>query len=346
LRSRLTLRQGERNEHPDANLLAAFAAQILPARERASLLEHLARCPECREVLATASTEVAKSPRIALWKWRWATAAAAACLLVALLWRPGSFQNVPAEKMPPAPAAPSALQNELEPKAGIAKPRIASTRRATAHPKELVAEARPELILRRTLALPPLKLDIPPPEPAAVSSETASLEVRQANNDFPQLSRPAQPEKRQQNRAGVMAPSGMFQSGLRASAAKSLARQTSQSDTGKSSLWNLDGTLRKSDDGGRTWSIVHVDDRVRLYALSAAGPQVWVGGASGALFHSMDSGVNWIPVVVSSAGGPLRDTITRIDIIRIEARNENWVKLKTRSGDWLTTDGGLHWQRE
>jgi len=30
--------------HPDADLLAAFAEQSLPSDERASVLEHLARC--------------------------------------------------------------------------------------------------------------------------------------------------------------------------------------------------------------------------------------------------------------------------------------------------------------
>ena len=38
--------------HPDANLLAAFAEQALPAAERESVLQHLARCGECRETLA------------------------------------------------------------------------------------------------------------------------------------------------------------------------------------------------------------------------------------------------------------------------------------------------------
>jgi hypothetical protein len=38
--------------HPDADLLTAFAEQSLPADERATVLEHLARCGDCRDVVA------------------------------------------------------------------------------------------------------------------------------------------------------------------------------------------------------------------------------------------------------------------------------------------------------
>ncbi|MGH9696152.1 MAG: zf-HC2 domain-containing protein, partial [Bryobacteraceae bacterium] len=81
MRSRLALQQTAVDGHPGANTLAAFAEQTLPGRARAGLLEHLARCPECREILAAASApEAGKAPGITWWKWRWAAAAAAACL--------------------------------------------------------------------------------------------------------------------------------------------------------------------------------------------------------------------------------------------------------------------------
>jgi photosystem II stability/assembly factor-like uncharacterized protein len=40
--------------HPDADLLTAFAEQSLLAPERARVMEHLARCADCREVIALA----------------------------------------------------------------------------------------------------------------------------------------------------------------------------------------------------------------------------------------------------------------------------------------------------
>jgi Photosynthesis system II assembly factor YCF48/Putative zinc-finger len=42
------------NVHPDADLLTAFAEQSLDGSERAGVMEHLARCADCREVVAFA----------------------------------------------------------------------------------------------------------------------------------------------------------------------------------------------------------------------------------------------------------------------------------------------------
>ena len=341
VRSRLALRQTASDEHPDANLLAAFTTQTVSSCARADLLEHLARCPECREVLAAASaSQVDKTPRVAWWKWRWAAAAAAACLVAALLWRPDSVENARLQIILPAPSAPPTLKEEVRPKATIEKPRIVSPRRPSVHSKQPVAEAKPELALRQTATLPPLKLNLGVPEPPPVLPETASLQVREANNASLQLSGREQPEKPAQTPAGAMAPKAMFQSGAPASVTQNRARQAMQFE-GEKSLWNLDGVLRKSDDGGRTWRVIEVSDSARLYALSAAGSDVWVGGADGVLFHSVNGGLEWKPVVVANTNVRLTDTITGID-----ARDENWVKLKTQSGDWLTTDGGAHWQRE
>jgi len=339
VRSRLALRQTASDEHPDADLLAAFAAKTMSSHARGDLLEHLARCPECREVLAAASvSQVDKTPRIAWWKWRWAAAAAAACLVAALLWRPDSVENARLQIILPAPSAPPTLKEAVRPKATIDKPGIVPPRRPSVHSKQPVAEAKPELALRQTAALPPQKLNLGVPEPPPALPKTASLEVREANNASLQLSRREQPERSAQSQAAPMGPKAMFQSGAPASVTKNRARQAMQFE-GEKSLWNLDGVLRKSDDGGRTWRVIEVSDSARLYALSAAGSDVWVGGADGVLFHSVNNGLDWKPVVVANTNARLTDTITGID-----TRDANRVKLKTQSGDWLTTDGGLHWQ--
>lgn len=44
-------------DHPEANLLSAFSEKSLPEREHAAVLEHLARCGECREIVALALPE-------------------------------------------------------------------------------------------------------------------------------------------------------------------------------------------------------------------------------------------------------------------------------------------------
>lgn len=71
--------------HPDAEALTAFVEQSLPERERAVLLEHLARCSDCRDVVALALpaseqvTTVTRAPARGWLSWptlRWGLVAA------------------------------------------------------------------------------------------------------------------------------------------------------------------------------------------------------------------------------------------------------------------------------
>src|ERR1700681_3326319 len=48
--------------HPDADLLAAFAEQALSATERDGVLQHLALCVDCRDVVALALPAVDRVP--------------------------------------------------------------------------------------------------------------------------------------------------------------------------------------------------------------------------------------------------------------------------------------------
>ena len=341
VRSRLVIRQTAPAEHPNANLLAAFAEQALSVHERASVLEHLAHCPECREVLAVGSAPAAEpqKPAIECWKWRWAAAAAAACLIAALFWRPGSFQHSVEERIAPT-ASPSPAPAKEKPVQPIS-PVVTSPRHFRAKPSPPAAAPQPVLTLRQTVNLPPVTLNLAPPEPARVAPQAASLEIREGARGLSKEPARAQSEPPAQNRAGTMALDGTFQQRSHTSLAKTRLRQFSRSEEEKS-LWSLDGVLRKSDDRGKTWRVVPVGGgNARLYALSAAGADIWTGGEDGALFHSMDGGRVWKPVIVANTDRRLTDTITSI-----EARDADWIKLKTHSGDWLTTDGGRHWRRQ
>jgi len=51
------LRMAAPEEHPDADLLAAFSERTLPPGERDGVLRHLAACSLCREVIALATPE-------------------------------------------------------------------------------------------------------------------------------------------------------------------------------------------------------------------------------------------------------------------------------------------------
>lgn len=70
-------------DHPDGNVLGAFAEHSLPEPERAAVMEHLARCGDCREIIALALPEtesvqttvrVAPSPAWPVWRWGFAIA--------------------------------------------------------------------------------------------------------------------------------------------------------------------------------------------------------------------------------------------------------------------------------
>jgi hypothetical protein len=57
-------RLGPERAHPDADLLTAFAEKALSATERDGVLEHLALCRDCREVIALAlpATDIVAAP--------------------------------------------------------------------------------------------------------------------------------------------------------------------------------------------------------------------------------------------------------------------------------------------
>ena len=102
-RNRLAAQQQAASAHPDADMLNAFMEDALAAGERSSVLDHLARCPTCREVVAISGSlpdeaTVVPAPtepvRKRLWNWgtvRWAAPAVAVVVIgAAVLLRVGT----------------------------------------------------------------------------------------------------------------------------------------------------------------------------------------------------------------------------------------------------------------
>ncbi len=82
-------------DHPDANLLTAFAEQSLSEPERAAVLEHISRCGDCREVVAlglppteaVADAPAARRARASWLTWpvlRWGFVAAGVVVIASL----------------------------------------------------------------------------------------------------------------------------------------------------------------------------------------------------------------------------------------------------------------------
>jgi hypothetical protein len=107
--------------------------------------------------------------------------------------------------------------------------------------------------------------------------------------------------------------------------------------------WTLSptGAVQSSDDGGKTWQTVAVAANPSFRALSAVGRSIWVGGSGGILYHSLDAGRNWTPIVPALKGQKLNSDITRIEFLdSLEG------SLSTSNGEvWITHDGGNTWER-
>jgi hypothetical protein len=356
VRSHLATRQTQTADHPDANLLLAFTEQNLSRRERAGILDHLVGCPECREVVALTSGlsphESSFSPAPARrgfrwWDWRLASSAAVVCLVIVTVWRP-LFKSSPQPTSPSKPITIGGRRSVVPPplvsktmEREVTKQETRRTKRKPAPPRQPaeLAGSSP------TLSLPE------PADEAAKVNDTIVIAAQQAVASAalsnlappPRQSGPARPTAQHK----AFTSNSMFSDGVSASHSAAAARTSmGPPPRQEKSLWSLDrptadGTVQKSDDNGKTWRTIHVDDRTPLFALFASESNVWVGGADGKLFRSFDGGVRWIPIRVSDDDMRLTSAITGI-----EASDENSVKLRTKSGGiWVTGDGGLHWSR-
>jgi hypothetical protein len=127
--------------HPDPDLLAALAEQVLPERERAQVLLHLSRCTDCREVLALAIPPAAATASPSLdtgrrswFQWRvlrWA--AAGACVVIvgsAVLMKRGTMMTARQEMLRTDMAA--SLQTRSDSSAYTTPEASAPTAKATA----------------------------------------------------------------------------------------------------------------------------------------------------------------------------------------------------------------------
>lgn len=151
--------------HPDADLLTAFAEQALAGGERDRIVEHLARCGDCREVVSIAvppqiePQPIADSP--SNWfRWpvlRWTAVAAGVALIAALgimQYRGQHSQqlasNVVFEKQamatpgqgPQASAPPTMPAAGMKPDAGMKDAGTKKDRLAASH-SEALAESQP-----------------------------------------------------------------------------------------------------------------------------------------------------------------------------------------------------------
>jgi hypothetical protein len=105
--------------------------------------------------------------------------------------------------------------------------------------------------------------------------------------------------------------------------------------------WRLtkERQLERASTIDNKWQTVPLEGQPVLHALFSSGPNVWVGGKDGVLFHSGDAGEHWQRVTVSHDSSTLAE-----DIIAIDFQDFQHGQFKTdKNAVWITSDGGQTW---
>jgi hypothetical protein len=363
--------------HPDADLLTAFAERSLAGPERDHVVQHLARCGDCREVVSLAlPPQVELQPvvdgSVNWFGWtpfrgsalRWA--AVAAGLVLISIASIGTLQYR-------RHRSPELASNAVEEKSAIPAPAFYPP--PSAHP----AVPRTNVETGRGSLLPGVPQN-PPPQAAArknpaqapghekvevtggartigVPAETAQITTpTTAQNEI--YGQPLQ------NEAGEQTQS----SADRVDKAKPATTQASPNpapepllQTGSALMksqapprWAISasGALQRSSDGGQTWLGVNVAAKkqsstapliiFRAVSVSSNAGEVWTGGSGGALYHSVDGGNRWLRVTPSTVDAALSG-----DILSIQFSDAQNGTVTTSTAEvWTTPDAGQTWHKQ
>jgi hypothetical protein len=352
--------------HPAAELLAAFAEQLLPQAERELVLHHLAGCADCRQVIALALPEDPEvnlaanyAPRGKTWlrlpvlRWGFATAGILALTLA------GVFEYRQHQKRDETLLSPASQNEDV----GQTK---AQTNPAEFPPRDNAKNSGriPESMAKSARSFGMKKS----PDKSAILASSAQLSSPQAKNNavghtVPLSEVPPPDSSLQTARSQVsdqlVQKQAQSKDVVKAKAAVPAETQAGNSQTsvpqtslilGPSPRWAVSSTgrLQKSFDAGRTWETVNIatdsapsQPKFVYRAVTAIGPEVWAGGTGPTLYHSVDSGAHWQTVVPSAM-----NVYATGDIASVEFSDQKNGSVTLSSGEiWVTSDSGQSWQR-
>jgi hypothetical protein len=286
--------------HPDADLLTAFAEHSLAAGERDQVLEHLARCSDCRDVVALAlpapePAALTPSHRPARIGWlslpvlRWGVVAAGIALVTSvgiLQYRQRHQEKtlVATSLISRGQSADSALQNSaLSPSAAASQPVAPQTesakRTGLAKQTEMAKKApvpspsRPENSLAVNKPLPAPKAIFPRPEPMRRSTSVGAVH-------------------------GATSGYGFSSSAGRSSNAVQVSPQHNAEPAPADQLQIVDKAKPASPQASSALvpaPLLHTEPTV----MKGSSVPRWTISAGGALQRSLDGGKTWLDVDIA-----------------------------------------------
>jgi hypothetical protein len=368
---RLRTTAAQRQAHPDPNIIAAFVEKTLREPEQEQVLDHLARCRDCREEVALSFPEsvalpIARpQPAGSSWlSWpvlRWGAVAACIAIVgaaITLRYESRSsyhqpiaaqttknpvFGNLDEKRAQPAASDASSTEvaNNISPNDTYLMSQPLSPKQAlkkSANAKVAFKKLPDaDAALEAKAIQPPaetVELEAAPVEPAAPASSATVDEMVPGRAKAVEQESPAAGSQGA-SIGGVItnrAATPMVFSKAAPTAAAFLPRWTLTSD----------GTLQRSLDSGKTWQTIPVTSQATFRALAANGMDIWVGGSSGALYHSADAGQHWTQVRPIVNG-----ELLSADIIGVEFTDLLHGSVTTAAQEtWLTDDAGHTWRKQ
>lgn len=371
------------SEHPDANLLSAFAENLLPNHERTNILRHLTECADCREIIALAQPQeevkyvavamaaavgaaspiLRSAPRRS--NFRWGALAACAVIVAGAVW----FARRPAEKtvavLPSGSISahkPSGQQPQAEPTSDLElQTRLTAQRadevRALRKP---LAKSRDERKLpskdnvATNVATAGAPVAAPPPSESILEKnqmEAAQLKGlpaapkphSQDNSVLARASGPALERDKQ-----LASPEKEEKSKKAAAAAYGRVGETLSETTLTSNL--LDTLVRWTLSDGK---LRRSDDAGLSWRVVPLDQDVKLRALS-VLGDELWVGGKQGVLYHSSDNGlhwvhvipSSRDEVLSEDIVRLEFNDSEHGKVITPNSEWITANGGATWQRK